>query len=247
MLRLLLLVGVLDVALGIMSPTESTKQFYNEHVDSYIANIDKAGVTHVPTAHLNSFVQYLQSSFSGQLKVLELGCGHGRDAEMLAANNIHVMATDYSRSMLLKAQERLEASSFPAAVHLLELDMRTVGQHFLPHSLHGVWACATVVHLPKKDLPALLSSLYTLLKPGGTIYMSVKVKPSSDSNDETFDPDTRYGGIKKFYAFYEESELLDYFQEAGFVIVEHGTLDHRDKDAYATHPFLHVFARKPLV
>jgi N-acetylglutamate synthase-like GNAT family acetyltransferase len=76
--------------------------------------------------------------------------------------------------------------------------------------------------------------------------VSVKVKAKEDdASDETFDPDPRYRGIQKFYAFYQESELLHHFQEAGFEIVEHRTLDHRTRDAYATHPFLHVFARKP--
>ena len=80
------------------------------------------------------------------------------------------------------------------------------------------------------------------------MYVSVKIKPPLDPNDETFDPDTRYGGIRKvLYALHEESELLDYVREAGFVIVEHGTSDHRNQDLYATHPFLHVFAQKPQI
>ena len=47
--RVVLVLALVDAALGILSPAESTKQFYNEHVDSYIANIETAGVTHVPT------------------------------------------------------------------------------------------------------------------------------------------------------------------------------------------------------
>ena len=243
-----------------LSPTESTKKFYNEHVDSYIANIQRAGVTHAPSTHLTEFVQYLQTSCpddanKAALKVLELGCGYGRDAALLAGqhNKMHVIATDYSRAMLLKAQERLEQQQAnnnskgksSSAVHFLVMDMRMVGRHFLPNSLHGIWACATIIHLPKKDIPPLLSSLYSILKPGGCVYVSVKVKQSQSAADESFDADERYGGIRKFYAFYDKEELLDYFLQQGFEIVNAGVSDHRDKDAYATHPFLHVFARKP--
>lgn len=242
-----------------LSPIESTKKFYNEHVNDYIANINKAGVSHAPTEHAKTFVNYIEEFFpvspeqQHPYKVLELGCGYGRDAELFVeTGKINMIATDYSRSMLAKAQQRLEehqnATTF-GSVHCLEMDMRHVAQHFLPNSLHGIWACATIIHLPKRDVPALLQSIFEILKPGGVVYVSVKIKSSSSNfnEDETFDPDVRYGGIRKFYAFYEEEEFLQYFKQQNFILVDSGVSDHRSKDDYATHPFLHVFARKPSI
>ena len=74
----------------------------------------------------------------------------------------------------------------------------------------------------------------------GVLYVSVK-----QGQGEQFDADERYGGIRKFYAFYGKEELLEYFAKAGFDIVESGVADHREKDSYTTHPFIHVFAIKP--
>jgi predicted SAM-dependent methyltransferase len=137
--------------------------------------------------------------------------------------------------MLIKAQERNPNLFF------LELDMRQVTSHFVPNSMDGIWACATIIHIPKQDVPALLQSFWEILRPGGVLYVSVK-----QGTGESFDADVRYGGIKKFYAFYEAEELRNYIRSAGFEIVESGVEDHREKDSYATHPFIHVFARKPL-
>ena len=38
----------------------------------------------------------------------------------------------------------------------------------------GVWACASLVHVPKKELQDILSKISTALKDGGIFYMSVK-------------------------------------------------------------------------
>jgi ubiquinone/menaquinone biosynthesis C-methylase UbiE len=266
-----------------LSPAESTKKFYNDHVEDYIANINQAGVTHAPIEHANSFVQLIEEFFpvmnsdgdkkntsgSGdnstnrsnaqQYKVLELGCGYGRDAELFAkTKKINIIATDYARSMLVKAQERLEAQDSSAcasanSIHFMELDMRDIGKHFLPDSMHGIWACATVIHLPKRDVPALLKDIYTVLKPGGVVYVSVKVQQDTEGtgtgtgSDETFDPDMRYGGIRKLYAYYQVEEFLSYFRDQNFILVDSGIGDHRKNDGYATHPFVHVFARKPSI
>lgn len=226
--------------------TESTKEFYDQHVDEYIDNINRAGITHVPLEHFDTFTSHLQqlsrveeneassSSPEQPLKILELGCGYGRDAEVFHKKGMNVIGTDYSRSMLQKAQ-----ASVPG-VFFLEMDHRDIGKHFISNSLHGIWACATIIHLPKGDIPNLFKNMLSLLHPGGCVYVSVK-----RGAGETFDPDERYGGIKKLYSFYEEEEIEELFVQAGFQILECGVSDHTEKDSYATHPFIHVFARKP--
>jgi SAM-dependent methyltransferase len=242
------------IDLSSSSQIESTKQFYNSHVDEYITNIHKAGITHVPQHHLETFIELIKQQDKKKLccsttttttattivcKILEIGCGYGRDAEAFSKHpniiNTAYIGTDYSRSMLIKAQER------NPNLHFLELDMRQVASHFVPNSMDGIWACATIIHIPKQDVPALLQSFSEVLRPGGVLYVSVK-----QGTGESFDADVRYGGIKKFYAFYEDEELRNYIRSAGFEIVESGVEDHREKDSYATHPFIHVFARKPL-
>ena len=255
-------------------PIESTKAFYNEYVDEYIKNINIAGVTHIPDEHLDRFVHYVQTQHEcfaqSQQKrhnrpfkrILELGCGYGRDARRLAnSKNFNVLATDYSRSMLLKAlqtqqehQEKEygelhgsdastagESDTSDSRIHYLELDMRHIHKHFLPASIDGIWACATIIHIPKADIVDLFNRLYRILCDGGILYVSVK----QGVEGETFNPDKRYGGIKKFYTFFQnQQELIEMLETAGFDILECNTEDHRNHDTYATHPFIHVFAQK---
>lgn len=38
----------------------------------------------------------------------------------------------------------------------------------------GIWACASILHLPKKELKEVFKKMLTALKPGGRIYTSFK-------------------------------------------------------------------------
>lgn len=139
------------------SRIESTKEFYNTHVDDYVANIEQAGITHAPTQHADTFHQHLQESdgLKEPFKVLELGCGYGRDAIWFASKGINVIGTDYSRSMLLKAQENAPS------IHFLEMDMRELVNIFLPNSLDGIWACASMIHSILSNIHPSVVSVYT--------------------------------------------------------------------------------------
>ena len=43
-----------------------------------------------------------------------------------------------------------------------------------PQSVHGIWACASLLHLPYEQIPAVLINFSRFLIPGGVIYYSFK-------------------------------------------------------------------------
>lgn len=218
---------------------ELTKKFYDEHVNDYIANVENCANIHVPDAHRETFLQKLAQSKIGKdgrkkFKIVDLGCGYGRDANYFSLSGHRVLATDFSRPMIGKAAE------VAPDAHCLVMDMRDIGSHFVPKSLDGVWACASIVHLPKGEVPAVLGAVRDALRSGGILYVSAK----EGTDGETFESDARYGGVKKLYSYYESKELEEMLVEAGFEGVEMGGNDNRGKDSYATHRFLHAFATK---
>jgi len=96
--------------------------------------------------------------------ILDAGCGSGRDAKAF-----------------LDLGYRVEA--FDACPELAELAAKHIGREVRVKKFHeleeefvydGIWACASLLHVPGEELPATLGQLWQALKPGGTLYLSFK-------------------------------------------------------------------------
>jgi hypothetical protein len=85
---------------------------------------------------------------------------------------------------------------------------------FASGSFEGVWACASLLHLAHSDLPNALAGLTRLLHQfDGVLYMAVKVGEGehwlADGN-----------GRRRFFSFYQPSEIMAMLSEAGFQVLE---------------------------
>lgn len=89
--------------------------------------------------------------------MLELGCGGGRDAAALAALGFDVDATDGTPAFVELASARLGRPA--RRMRFDELDAEG--------SYDGVWANASLLHVPWPALPAVLAAVHRALKPGG--------------------------------------------------------------------------------
>lgn len=101
-------------------------------------------------------------------RVLEAGCGSGRDALAFAAAGYQVTAFDGSAVMagLARAHTGLDV------LHLGFAEMAW------DEVFDGVWACASLLHLPAADLPRAFASVRRALKPGGVAFASFKLGAS---------------------------------------------------------------------
>jgi SAM-dependent methyltransferase len=77
--------------------------------------------------------------------ILDLGCGSGRDSLAFKKLGYQVTAADGSRELAQAAQQLLGQAVLCAEYKALELPP----QHF-----DLIWACASLVHVPLKELPA---------------------------------------------------------------------------------------------
>ncbi|HEX2552363.1 MAG TPA: class I SAM-dependent methyltransferase [Microvirga sp.] len=96
--------------------------------------------------------------------VLELGCGAGQDSAAMLARGFRVEPTDGTPEIAREAERRL---GIPVRVLLFgDLDAR--------EAYDGVWANACLLHVPRRDLPAILARIHAALKAGGVFYASYK-------------------------------------------------------------------------
>ena len=96
--------------------------------------------------------------------VLDLGCGAGGDARALSDAGFAVAAVDGSPELAREAEKRIGR---PVRVLLFEdLDYT--------EAFDGIWANASLLHVPREGLPNVFTRVYRALKPGGLLYASFK-------------------------------------------------------------------------
>ena len=140
-----------------MSATQDTIGYYDANARRFIAD----------TANVE--LGALQRAFAGMLpeggRILDLGCGSGRDSLAFLKAGFLVDAVDGSTEM---AKAASELTGLPVA-HAFFADYEPAGVY------DGVWACSSLLHVPAAELPVIISKYAAALKPGGVFYLSFKL------------------------------------------------------------------------
>ena len=133
--------------------------------------------------------------------ILDLGCGPGRDLHHFRSMGHDVTGLDGSKEFVAMAR----AHSGCEVLHQDFLSMALPERHF-----DGVFANASLFHVPSKALPNVLLELFASLKPRGVLFCS---NPRGD-NDEGMH-NGRYG------CFFDLETWRDFVTGAGFIEVQH--------------------------
>jgi 2-polyprenyl-3-methyl-5-hydroxy-6-metoxy-1,4-benzoquinol methylase len=96
--------------------------------------------------------------------ILDLGCGSGRDTKAFLDAGFNVTATDGSAELCHTASE---FCGIPVR-HELFQDLSDINAY------DGVWACSSILHLPKDQLADVLHRIVRALRPHGIVYTSFK-------------------------------------------------------------------------
>jgi predicted SAM-dependent methyltransferase len=103
---------------------------------------------------------------------------------------------------------KLAKESFPY-IEFVKEDMRYLSNRYYP--LDGILASYSLIHLPKDQSRSTLASLYRLLKPADTIFVSIQ---SGDSQEGYF-AHPLIPGEKLFLKIFSEKEITDLVQDCG--------------------------------
>ena len=152
-----------------------------------------------PSRHLDAFLDRLTPG----ARILELGCGGGRDALHMAERGFAVDATDGTPAMVRKARE------------LTGLDVREMRFDQLDSAdvYDAVWAHACLLHVPRADLLDVLSQVRSALLLGGWHYASFKLAGCENPVEGR----DRYG---RLHNFPDAGWVESLYRDAGFRIEE---------------------------
>lgn len=179
-----------------------------------------------PEKEAQKFISRLPSN----AKIIDIGCGPGRDAKVFSDYGFEVIGIDFSSKMIETARQNAPKGSF----YIMDIEKLT----FPPEFFDGAWASCALLHISKQNIPPVLHKIHALLKPKGCFYLSVK----QSNIDEAFEEDSRYGGLEKYWSFYKQDELINLLISTGFKIID--TIIASKNSDYDTHPVVKIFAEK---
>jgi cyclopropane fatty-acyl-phospholipid synthase-like methyltransferase len=134
---------------------DETSAFYDGNAETY-ASRDRR----LPTARLDAFL----ATLSAGAKILELGCGGGQDSAYMLSKGFDVTPTDGSVELAKQAEQQIGR---PVTVMRFQ-DLQAV------ETFDGVWAEASLLHVPRAELPDVFSRIRRALKPGAVLHASFK-------------------------------------------------------------------------
>ncbi len=112
-------------------------------------------------------------------RVLDLGCGTGALAALLARKDVQVTAVDISPSMLSVAARRLCEDGLADRVVLRELGATELDAALADASFDAVVSTLVFSELAEKEIEYTLAECRCLLRPGGQLLIADEVLPDS--------------------------------------------------------------------
>jgi ubiquinone/menaquinone biosynthesis C-methylase UbiE len=208
--------------------TASTVAVYDAIATSYAARRAEMPPRLVQLAQ--RALAIVRRSGADPIAIADLGCGAGRDLAFFEREqpSAVTVGVDASAAMLEAARPHVHGRLVEGDLRLLPLDAG---------SQHLAWACASLLHLPKQQLPAALAEARRVLAPGGVLAVTMKAGTS-----EGFEPNhSETWAEARFFARYEGGELAAALEQAGFsgVTISPPAADERGET------WLHVLARAP--
>ena len=165
-----------------------TISVYERSVADYVALTPGTG-----GAPFEAFVARLP----GGGRVLDWGCGPGHFAARLASRGLVVDAVDATPAMVAHA----------VAEHAVAARVATFAELDAVGAYDGIWASFSLLHAARDDVPGRLEAAWTALRPGGVLYLSVKVGEGE-----------RRDALGRRYTYFGEAELAALLGAAGFAI-----------------------------
>ena len=177
---------------------KDTISWYDKNAEKYADSAERV----LPVELLEKFLSMLPQSS----RVLDAGCGSGRDSRFLHQKCAVVTGIDISEGLLQEARKRDENVSF------VKGDMTAMP--FADGSYDGVWSHASLVHLETiSDVKKALGEFSRVLKTGGILHLFVKAQAGKEKTAIVSDSLSNHD---RFFRYYTEEELRDLVATVGF-------------------------------
>lgn len=172
---------------------DKTLDYYNKNAELFAAGT----VTVDFQQTQNKFLDRLNSGSY----ILDFGCGSGRDTKYFLDLEYKVDAIDGSNELCRIASEY---TGIPVKQMLFqELDAH--------EKYDGIWACSSILHLPKGDLKIVLKKMAAALKESGIVYTSFKYSEFEGERNGRYFTDFTIDIFTDFLQEIDHLKIVDYW------------------------------------
>ena len=133
-----------------------TINYYNENAKTFVEGTVSVDFSDIQTKFINKL--------NDDAKILDFGCGSGRDTKFFLENGFDVEAIDGSEELCKFASEYTGIN----VKHMYFQQLEGVSKY------DAVWACSSILHLSYDELIDVMKKIVDSLKPNGLFYTSFK-------------------------------------------------------------------------
>ena len=169
-----------------------TIDYYNQNADLFVQGTVSVDFKETQ----DKFLQLLTGK-----KVLDFGCGSGRDTKYFLESGFDVTATDGSEELCKSAS----AYTGIQVKHMLFQDLNEADCY------DGIWACSSILHLSKDELRIVINKMSRALKPNGIIYTSFKYGNFEGERNRRFFTDFTLEVFKDFISDLKDIVIEEYW------------------------------------
>ena len=197
-----------------MNWQEQTLRYYNEGPKAFAAGTVSADMSEAR----GRFAAHLPR----KARILDFGCGSGRDTKAFLEAGYDVEATDGSEELCALAS----AYTGTRVKRMLFQELDAVGRY------DGIWACASLLHLPKTELKDVLTRVAKALRPEGVLYASFKYG--------TFE------GIRdgRYFTCFTEETLKDFWESVKDMPIFDLWITHDMRPGREKEKWMNILARR---
>jgi len=183
---------------------KDTVDWYNKNAHKYKEASDKA-FSKNDLDQLNEFGKLI----APKSKVLDVGCGSGRDSNLMTQKGFNLTGLDISSGLI-----NLAKKSYPNIKFVLG-DMTQLP--FSNEKFDGIWSHASLLHLETVEaVKKALSEFYRVLRPKGILHVLVKAQTTSQKTAIVKDKLSKHD---RFFQFFKLDELKKLLEMSGFTII----------------------------
>ena len=172
-----------------------TLAHYEQNADAFFAGT----IDHDVSQNIDALLGAIEAP--APYTILDLGCGPGRDLKTFTGLGHKAIGLDGSARFAEMARGYSGCEVWQQ--DFLHLDLP-------PAMFDGVYANASLFHVPSAELPGVLAHLHACLKPGGVLFSS---NPRGDNREGWNGP--RYG------SYHDYDSWEGYLRTAGFTPLHH--------------------------
>ena len=163
--------------------------YYNKNAEEFYNGTVSADMSET----CDKFLKYIAPGG----RILDAGCGSGRDSLYFIKRGYKVVSFDASEKMV-----KLSSDLIGQQTLLMKFDEVDFKDEF-----DGIWACASLLHVPKAEMKDVMRKLIQGLKKNGILYMSFKYGQREEFRGE------------RLFNLYDEKSLAELITEVGGLMI----------------------------